>query len=412
MLGFPVSREAGARGTATRPKAGRGGGTNGLPRSEREGIGARAGLSLFLLILLAACTAPPTYPRDVVFADLPGWAADRHAEAIPPLLATCRTIAGLPPDRPLGGTGATQVTPAALAPACTEAATLPPGDAAARAFLERRFRPVALGEGTLTGYFEPELRGSPTRTARFATPLHARPPELVEADLGTHIAELRGRRIAGVVREGRLHPFPDRAAILAGALDARGLELAWVDDPADAFFLQVQGSGRVRFEDGRVLRLGYAGWNGHPYVAIGRFLVESGALPRERVSMQSIRAWMTQAGPAEAAALMARNPSYVFFRVLDLPPEQGPVGTLGAPLTPMRSVAVDRTHVPLGLPVWVSGRDPLDGAPLRRLTLAQDTGGAIRGLARADLFTGWGEQAAERAGRMRDPAALFVLLPR
>ncbi|WP_240791143.1 murein transglycosylase A [Roseomonas sp. AR75] len=368
-------------------------------------------LSVFLTALLTGC-APVTYPHDAGFADLPGWPEDRHAEAIPALKRSCDAIARLPSERSLGGEAMLARDAGALRPACAALATLAPGDAAARAFLERHFRPVALGEGLLTGYFEPELRGGATRSARNATPLHARPPELVEADLGTHAADLRGRRVAGVVREGRLVPFLDRAAITAGALDGRGLELAWVDDPADAFFLQVQGSGRVRLADGRVLRLGYAGWNGFPYVAIGRFLVEQGVLARETVSLQSIRAWMREAGPDAAAALMARNPSYVFFRVLDLPPDQGPVGTLGVPLTPMRSVAVDRTKLPLGLPLWVAGRDPLDGAPLRRLAVTQDTGGAIRGLARADLFTGWGEEAAERAGRMRDPAAMWVLVPR
>jgi membrane-bound lytic murein transglycosylase A len=361
---------------------------------------------------VASGCAPGGYPRDASFADLPGWASDRHAEAIPALRESCAAIRRMPAERSLGGAEATARTADSLEPACEALATLAPGDAAARAFLERHFRPVALGEGTLTGYFEPELRGSPSRSARHATPLLARPPELVEADLGTHVPDLRGRRIAGVVREGRLVPFHDRSTITAGALAGRGLELAWVDDPADAFFLQIQGSGRVRFADGRVLRLGYGGWNGFPYVAIGRFLVEQGALTRETVSMQSIRAWMREAGPEAAAALMARNPSYVFFRVLDLPAEQGPVGTLGVPLTPMRSAAVDRTQVPLGLPLWIAGRDPLDGSPLRRLAVAQDTGGAIRGLARADLFTGWGEEAAERAGRMRDPAAMWVLLPR
>lgn len=367
--------------------------------------------ALLLAALLAGC-APQTFPRDVAFTDLPGWAEDRHAEILPALRTSCAAIARLPPDRPLGGTEATQATAAALGPACTELATLPPTDAAARAFLERRFRPVALGEGTLTGYFEPELRGSTRRSARFATPLHARPPELVEADLGTFIPDLRGRRVAGLVRDGRLHPFPDRAAIAGGALAGRRLELVWVDDPADAFFLHIQGSGRVVLDGGGVLRLGYAGWNGHPYTAVGRFLVEQGVLTRETVSMQAIRAWMAEAGPDQAAALMARNPSYIFFRRLDLPAEAGPIGTQGSPLTPMRSIAVDRTQVPLGLPVWIAGRDPLADAPLRRLTIAQDTGGAIRGPARADLFTGWGPEAADRAGRMRDPAALFLLVPR
>jgi membrane-bound lytic murein transglycosylase A len=376
----------------------------------RNLLGTRS-CALLLALSLASCA--PQYPRDVAFTDLPGWAEDSHAEAIPALLATCRAIARLPPDRSLGGEGELARDAAALTHACAEAATLPPGDAAARAFLERRFRPVALGQGTLTGYFEPELNGSLSRTGRYATPLLARPPELVEVDLGTFTAELRGRRVAGQVRDGRLVPFPDRAAITDGALAGRGLELAWVDDSADAFFLQVQGSGRVRLEDGRVLRVGYAGWNGHAYYAIGRALVESGALAREGVSMQSIRAWMDQAGPEAAAALMARNPSYVFFRVLPgVPPETGPTGTLGAPLTPGRSVAVDRTRLPLGMPVWLAGRDPLDGAAMRRLAVAQDTGGAIRGLARADLFTGWGSEAAARAGRMREEAAMFLLLPR
>lgn len=381
-----------------------------LPRPAGKGFRRRLAPGLLLVALLAACA--PTYPRDVVFTDLPGWAADRHAEALPALRASCTAIAALPPTRELGGTGPTLAPAEALRPACAELATLPPGDEAARTFLERRFRPVALGQGTLTGYFEPELRGSATRTDRFATPLHARPPELVEADLGTFVPDLRGRRVAGQVREGRLHPYADRAAITAGALAGRGLELVWVDDPADAFFLHIQGSGRVTLAEGGVLRLGYGGWNGHPYFAVGRVLVEDGILPREQVSMQAIRAWMDAAGPEAAAALMARNPSYIFFRRLDLPPEAGPIGTQGAPLTPMRSIAVDRTLVPLGLPVWVSGRDPLTGQPLRRLTIAQDTGGAIRGPARADLFTGWGPEAAARAGRLRDPAALFLLMPR
>jgi membrane-bound lytic murein transglycosylase A len=368
------------------------------------GLGAprtRPFIGTLLALALVACTQ--TAPQTV--SQLPGWAADSQGEAVPALRASCDIIERLPPDR--------NEAPLRLAAACREIDTLPPGDAAARAFLERHFRPVALGTGTLTGYFEPELRGSTAPGATYATPIHARPPELVDADLGTFIPELRGRRLAGQVRDGRLVPYHDRAAINAGALDGRGLELAWVDDPADAFFLQVQGSGRIRMEDGRVLRLGYAGANGHPYFAIGRTLVERGVLTREAVSMQAIRAWMNGAGPAAAAELMARNPSYVFFRPRpELPPEVGPVGTLGVPLTPGRSVAVDRTAVPLGLPVWVAGRDPLTGGPLRRLAVAQDTGGAIRGAARADLFTGWGPEAAERAGRMRDEAALFLLVPR
>jgi membrane-bound lytic murein transglycosylase A len=376
-------------------------GVQPAPRSALRRLPRPAAL---LLAALTGC-APATFPRDTTFAELPGWATDRHGEAIPALRLSCQAIGRLPPER--------NQAPVRLGPACQALETLPPGDPAARAFLERHFRPVALGSGTLTGYFEPELRGAPTPSSIFATPLHARPPELVEADLGAFVPELRGRRVAGQVREGRLVPYHDRAAIAAGALDGRGLELAWVDDPADAFFLQVQGSGRVRMIDGSVLRLGYAGTNGYPYFAIGRTLVERGVLTREQVSLQAIRAWMAGAGPEAAAELMARNPSYVFFAPRpELPPDVGPVGTLGVPLTPGRSIAVDRQATPLGLPVWIAGRDPITGGPLRRLTVAQDTGGAIRGPARADLFTGWGPDAAERAGRMREEAQLFLLVPR
>jgi len=361
--------------------------------------------------VLAGCAEPEVLPRAVPFEALPGWQHDRVAAALPAFAESCAVLARMPADRALGGEGPLARQARDFGPACQAAASVPPDDeAAARAFLLRHFTPWEVGADTLTGYFEPELAGSPTRTATFTAPLHARPADLVEVDLGSFATDLRGRRTAGIVRDGRLHPFADRAAIRAGALDGRGLELAWVD-PVDAFFLHIQGSGRVTLPDGRVLRLGYAAQNGHVYYAIGRALVERGVLAREAVSMQSIRAWLAAAPPAEAAALMDRNPSYVFFRPLTgLAPGKGPLGALGAPLTPGRSLAVDRTRTPLGTPVWVAGQDPA-GQALERLTVAQDTGGAIRGAARADLFTGWGEAAAEKAGLMRDRASLFVLLP-
>ncbi len=360
--------------------------------------------ALVLPLALAACTQP--LPHPVPFTDLPGWQSDRVSQSIPAFRESCAVLARMAPDRALGGDGPLARDAGDFAPACTAAAALPPDDEpAARAFLTRHFTPWAVGQDTLTGYFEPELRGSPTPTPALSTPLLARPRDLVEVDLGAFAPDLRGRRTAGLVREGRLHPFPDRAAIAGGALAGRGLELAWVD-PVDAFFLHIQGSGRVAFPDGRVLRLGYAAQNGHAYVAIGRFLIESGAVAREAMSMQAIRDWLRAAPPGEAAALMARNPSYIFFRELaGLAPGKGPLGALGAPLTPGRSIAVDRTRTPLGTPVWVAGRG------VERVAVAQDTGGAIRGAARADLFTGWGDAAAEEAGPMRDPARLFVLLP-
>lgn len=361
----------------------------------------------------AAQEAPPPPPPHPDFAPLEGWAADNLAEAIPALLSACRAIGPMAPALALGGNDRTRILAGAVQPLCAEAATLPAADAeAARAFLERRFRPMPLGEDTLTGYFEPELRGSLTRSPRFPVPLLGRPPNLVEVDLGAFAPDLAGRRIVGEVREGRLRPLPDRAGILAGGLEGRAPVIAWVDERVDAFFLEIQGSGRVRLPDGRLLRVGYAAANGHPYWAIGRGLLERGILTRETISMQAIRSWLLGAPGAEAAALMARNPSYVFFRRVDLADDEGPIGALGVPLVPMRALAVDRAQVPFGLPVWVSGRDPLTDTPLRRLVVAKDTGGAIRGPARADLFTGWGAEAAERAGRMRDPAQLWVLVPR
>ncbi len=373
-----------------------------------------------------AAPAPPgeTAPfRAVEFRDIPGWPGDDAAGALEPFLGTCRGLPAWGVDRPLGGAGELARLGgrvAAYEEACAEAAQLVErlrplgvpavadtasdrgrvsaggGDAAerqalARGFFERRFRAFAAGAGLMTGYYEPELRGAEYPGGAFQVPLHALPP-------------------LPPVGETLL---PDRAAIEAGALAGKGLELAWVDDPVDAFFLHIQGSGRVRLHDGRLLRVGYAGRNGHPYRAIGKPLVDGGAIPRELMSMQAIRAWLAAAPPGEAAALLRHNPSYVFFRVLEgLGPGEGAPGALGVPLTPGRSLAVDPAFVPFGAPVFAATRDPLDGAPMPRLLHAQDTGGAIRGPARGDLFWGWGEAAAARAGFMREAAEVFVLVPR
>jgi peptidoglycan lytic transglycosylase A len=235
----------------------------------------------------------------------------------------------------------------------------------------------------------------------------------VDVDLGAFRDDLRGRRLAGIVRGGRLVPFVDRDGLERGALAGRGLELVWVDDPIDAFFLHIQGSGRVELEDGSQLRVGYAAQNGHQYVAIGKELVARGAMALADVTMQSIRAWL-ESHPAEAAEIMRKNPSFVFFRKLD---EDGPVGSQGVVLEPHRSIAVDTAFLPLGLPVWLDGSWPAPrpgepDRPLRRLVVAQDTGGAIRGPLRADLFCGHGAEAAEVAGRLKHPAKMWILLPR
>ena len=230
-------------------------------------------------------------------------------------------------------------------------------------------------------------------------------------DLGSFRDDLAGRRVAGRVEAGRLRPYADRAEIDRGALAGRGLELVWVEDLVDLFFLHIQGSGRIDLAGGGFVRVGYAGQNGHPYTAIGRELVVRGELEPEDVSMQSIRRWL-MAHPESVPEIFATNPSYVFFRRLE---GDGPLGALSVALTPERSLAVDRSHLPLGAPLSVETtlppEGPENGAPWRRLTIAQDTGGAIRGPLRGDLFWGAGARAAEIAGRMRQPARLWLLLP-
>lgn len=415
---------------------------------------ARAPAAIALSLALAAAAArapaaetpaeppappPPPALRPVAFADLPGWAADQHAEILPVLLASCAVLRPMRPDAALGGQGEAALragSAAAWQEVCPTLQALqrdlprPPRhgagraherrlaawrarrNAMVRAYLEAKFEPFAAGSGIMTGYYEPILRGAATPDATFRTPLHARPPELVEQPVAGNPL----RRRYGVMVDGRLEPYHDRAAIETGALAGRGLELVWVDDPADAFFLHIQGSGRVLLPDGRLLRVGYDGQNGRGYVPIGRILIERAEIPREAMSMQAIRAWLAAADEQRAVELLRANPSYVFFRRVDgLSPEQGPIGALGAPLTPRRSVAVDRAYIPLGAPMFVTLRDPAApraAPPAGRLVVAQDTGGAIRGPARTDFFWGWGPEAGDRAGRMREEAEVFLLLPR
>ena len=384
-------------------------------RRHRDGLRrgpARAAAAVAAMLLCvsgaAAQPAPPPggpTPHTLRPADLPGWSEDHHALALAAFLRGCEAL-----RRPAAAPAAPRM-PDGMAPLCAEAAALPrQNDDAARRFFEARSAPEPAGRGLMTGYFEPELRGARAPGPGFPAALRPRPADLVELNPAALTAPERGirRRV-----EDRLEPFPDRAAIEAGALDGAAPPFLWLADTVEKFLLQIQGSGRVVLPDGGVLRVGYAAQNGHAYVPVGRLLIERGAIPREAMSMQAIRAWLAAAPAEEAAALLAANPSYVFFRLVEgLAEKDGPVGTLGAPLTPGRSIAVDRALVPLGLPVWVETRDPVSGRALRRLMLAQDTGGAIRGPGRGDWFWGWGAWAEERAGRMREVAAMTVLRPR
>jgi membrane-bound lytic murein transglycosylase A len=371
------------------------------------------------LLLLCSCAPREKPPERLTVSEtgfdrLPGWEADHLSEAFPAFLASCSLLLEHP-EKALPEEEGVSGRQSDWRQVCSAARTLGrPDDSEARRFFETNFVPFQLGnhgetEGLFTGYFEIELKGSRRRGGSYLTPIYRRPPDLVMVDLGLFRTALQGQRIAGRVVEGTLHPYDSRADIAKGVLDRRGLELFWLDDPIGAFFLEIQGSGRILLPDGSVMRVGYDGQNGHPYVPLGRILAERGALSAERISMQAIRAWL-EAHPDEAQTVMNENPSYVFFREI-----QGDraLGAAGIPLTPGRSLAVDRNFLPLGVPLWLDADDPLEETGhLRRLMIAQDTGGAIRGPVRGDVFWGHGAQAAERAGTMKDKGSYYLLVPR
>lgn len=263
--------------------------------------------------------------------------------------------------------------------------------------------------GLFTGYYEPLLNGSYEQTEEYFYPLYMRPESLVEVNLGEFRETLKGERIAGKVVEGRLKPFSDRSEIDKGALEDQDLEMVWVDDKADAFFLHIQGSGVIEFPDGTRRRIGYAAQNGHVYYAIGKTLIERGEVAREDMSLQAIKTWITE-NPDRADELMEMNPSYIFFRWIE---GDGPLGAQGVALTPGHSLAVDRRLIPYGTPVFLTVDHPDPNKQnMMRMMVAQDTGGAIRGAVRGDVFWGAGEKAAEMAGKMKSKGSYILFLPK
>jgi peptidoglycan lytic transglycosylase A len=369
------------------------------------------------LLALFACTPrpPPPPPRLTLapaqFTDLEGWRDDAMAQAIPAFLKSCGAVLKHAPAAPVGPKGVAGTAGDWRAPCAAAAALDHPSDAEARRFFETRFAPFRVSNnreatGLFTGYFEPELKGARTQGGAFTTPLLRRPRDLVSVELGLFRADWRGDRIAGRVVDGRLVPYATRAEIERGALQRDGLAFLWVDDPVDAFILSIQGSGRVRLPDGSFVAVGYDGQNGRAYVPIGRLLVARGEIRKDEVTLAAIRAWL-EANPAKAQALMDENPSYVFFRELK---GAGPIGAEGVALTAGRSLAIDPRFLPLGAPIWLDAAQ--DGMALRRLLVAQDTGGAIRGPVRGDVFFGFGAAAESEAGKMRATGTYYLLLPR
>jgi membrane-bound lytic murein transglycosylase A len=284
-----------------------------------------------------------------------------------------------------------------------------------RQFFEQNLQPYAVVAadatvtGMVTGYYEPLLRGSRRRTKGFEQPVRGVPDDLLTIDLSALYPEMKGKRVRGRLEGNKVLPYWSRAEIGARGDKLPSKALLYVDDPVELFFLQVQGSGRVKLADGSMTRLNYGDQNGHPYQSIGRLLVERGELKLEEASMQGIQAW-ARANPARLADLLNANPSYVFFR--ELPnSNEGPIGALGVPLTSERSIAVDPRSVPLGAPVFLATTRPNSTKAMNRLVMAQDTGGAIKGAVRADFFWGFGKEAGEQAGRMKQSGRIWVLLP-
>ncbi|AWD22005.1 murein transglycosylase A [Fuscovulum blasticum] len=323
-----------------------------------------------LALAVALMAAPPVRAQVVDFESLAGWQQDGQAAALAAFLDTCDLLDA-----------------ADWRPLCQLARDVPRDDASARAFFELFFRPVIVGTppALFTGYFEPELTGSAVRTPRYAWPIYRRPPELADGTV-----------------------YHSRASIEGGALGGRGLEIAWLDDPVEVFFLHIQGSGRIRMTDGSVIRVGYAGRNGHAYRSIGQELVRRGYFLPHQVSAGAIAAWV-RSNPDLGAELLNHNPSYIFFRkIANLPADKGPIGAMGRSITPLRSLAVDPAYTPLGAPVWIEKEGRV---PMNRLMVAQDTGGAIKGAQRADIFYGFGDAAGDAAGDVKDGGRMVLLLP-
>lgn len=368
-----------------------------------------------ILLLLAGCARPPApslpvppefkgpvEPLQVVsWQEVPGWQQEDLQPALEAFIVSCPSLKRQPPW---------QV-------ACNEALQVDAADeGAVRRFFENGFIPHRVNNqngtdrGVITGYYVPDLQGSRTPDENYRYPVLAVPDDLLVVDLGALYPDLKGRRLRGRLEGKRVVPYWSRTEIDSGQAPTTGKELFWVKDPVELFFLHIQGSGRISLEDGTRVMVNYADQNGHPYRSIGRLLLESGAMTRDQMSAQNIKAW-GQRHPDKLPQLLGENPSYVFFRSAeqDL---ASPPGALGYPLTPERSLAVDPATIPLGAPVFIATTWPNSTRPLHQLMVAQDTGGAIKGAVRADFFWGLGNEAGAKAGRMKQEGRLWVLLPR
>ena len=378
-------------------------------------------------ILISACDTKPflTYENqrekdyklhlsEVSFKKIPGWVADNHSEALVAFLKSCKRLKSsslkikLVEERVSIDKGDWQK-------ACTMGAKVKKDSKIeSQYFFETYFSPYLAtnnfeSNGMFTGYYEPELQGSWQPSSKYQYPIYGRPKDLVSIDLGAFRSELFGTQLAGRRFKDKIIPYHTRAEINKGALKGKQLELLWVDNAIEAFFLHIQGSGQIIFSDGSSVRIGYVGRNGQRYTPIGRELVAMKVLNPDQVSLQSIQAWLI-ANPLAGLKLMEKNKAFIFFRILK---EKGPVGAQGVVLTPGRSLAVDRKYIPLGLPIWLATTEPGEtNKLLRRLVISQDTGSAIKGPVRGDLYIGHGFKAGKIAGQMKQKGKYYLLLPK
>lgn len=372
------------------------------------------------------------YYKPVKWQDIPGFDKDQPEQARPAMLRSCAALLNKPADRhilPLRHKpGGLEGTVQAWWPFCAalhkRQSQADVSEVSIYSLLKTYLQPYVLKEknkylsplglgrfwpesqGLFTGYYEPVVPGSYFKTEQYNVPLYGLPEDVLTADLGLFDPDLAGQRIVARAENGRLVPYHSRADIDQGALNHQE-PLLWLKDPVDKFFLQIQGSGRVKLPGGKYVFVGYAGVNGHAYTAIGRYMVQQGYMALEDVSMQSIRTWLNE-NPDKLTEVLHQNESYVFFTIR----EDGPYGTQGVLLTPERSLAVDRRVVPLGAPVFLDAGITATGDRFRKLMVAQDTGGAIKGAIRGDIYFGYGDRPAELAGMQKDPGRLFVLLPK
>ena len=351
------------------------------------------------------------YYSKVSFSDLRGWEDDQHDDALSSFKISCVKIL----QKPLETVIKPEFTGGVAKDwreVCTKAQNI--SAAGAKGFFEQYFTALRFNpetereemEGTFTGYYAPEYEGSPIKTELYNVPLYKTPSDLQVLNLGDFDASLQGKYIIGQVKDKKFTPYNERKIIDEGALKNQGLELVWLKSKVDSFFLEIQGSGVIYFKDGTRFQVSYAGKNGRPYRAVGRFLIESGDIKLEDMSMQAIRAWLEK-NPENMDDLLWKNPSFVFFKTKE---EEGIVGAMGVNLTAGRSLAVDNHYIPYGAPLWLETTSPISN--LSRLVIAQDTGGAIRGKIRGDIFWGTGDKAALIAGPMNDKGIYYLLLPK